>query len=83
MFWWDRTLEDADSGREVVHAAGSLESGSEDLDGGDEIVSEAVVQVALRKYRLASDDSVEVRMWCDGCGWCHGIACRTRMPRVK
>lgn len=43
----DRTLENADSGREVVHAARSLESGSENLNGGNEIVGEAVVQVAL------------------------------------
>lgn len=41
------TLEDADSGREVVDAAGSLESGGENGGGGDEIVSESVVQVAL------------------------------------
>ena len=44
---WKRTLEDANSGGEVVHTAGGLEGGSEDLDGGNEIVSEAVVQVAL------------------------------------
>ena len=41
------TLEDADSGGEVVDAAGSLESGSENGGGGDEIVGESVVQVAL------------------------------------
>jgi hypothetical protein len=44
---WKRTLEDANSGGEVVDTAGGLESGSEDLNGGNEIVSEAVVQVAL------------------------------------
>ena len=42
-----RTLEDADSGGEVVDAASGPESGGEDLNGRDEIVGEAVVQVAL------------------------------------
>lgn len=41
------TLEDADSSGEVVDATGSLESGSENGGGGNEIVSESVVQVAL------------------------------------
>jgi hypothetical protein len=53
---WKRTLEDANSGGEVVNTAGGLEGGSEDLDGGNEIVSEAVVQVALfaKKYALVN-----------------------------
>ena len=42
-----RTLENADSGSEVVDSAGSLEGGGDDRDGGDEIVGEGVVQVAL------------------------------------
>lgn len=42
-----RTLEDANSGREVVNTAGGLEGGGEDCDGGNKIVGEAVVQVAL------------------------------------
>lgn len=41
------TLENTDGGREVVDTAGGLQGGSEDLNGGDEIVGEAVVQVAL------------------------------------
>lgn len=49
--WRNRTLEDADSGRVVVNTAGGLESGSEDLNGGNEIVSEAVVQVALLRKK--------------------------------
>jgi hypothetical protein len=44
-----RTLENTDGGGEVVDTAGGLEGGSEDLDGGDKIVGEAVVQVALDK----------------------------------
>jgi hypothetical protein len=40
-------LEDTDGSREVVNTAGSLQGGAEDLNGGNEIVSEAVVQVAL------------------------------------
>lgn len=41
------TLEDTDSGGEVVDAASGPESGGEDLNGRDEIVGKAVVQVAL------------------------------------
>jgi hypothetical protein len=44
-----RTLEDPDSGGEVVDAAGSAQGSGEDLDGGDEVVGEAVVKVALRR----------------------------------
>ncbi len=44
---WVHTLEDADGGREVVDSPGSLEGGGEDGRGGDEIVGEGVVQVAL------------------------------------
>ena len=51
---WKRTLEDANSGGEVVDTAGGLESGSEDLNGGNEIVGEAVVQVALFAKRSIS-----------------------------
>lgn len=43
------TLEDADSGGKVVNTASSLQGRGEDLDGGDEIVGEAVVQVALER----------------------------------
>ena len=42
-----RTLENTDGSGEVVDAAGGLQGGAENLDGGDEIVGEAVVQVAL------------------------------------
>lgn len=42
-----RTLENADSGSEVVDTAGSLEGSGDDGNGGDEIVGEGVVQVAL------------------------------------
>ena len=42
-----RTLEDADGSGEVVDSPGSAESGGEDGGGGDEIVGEGVVQVAL------------------------------------
>lgn len=42
-----RTLEDADGGGKVVDAAGSLEGSSDDGDGGNEIVGESVVEVAL------------------------------------
>lgn len=42
-----RTFEDPDSGGEVVDAAGGLEGSGENLNRGYEIVSEAVVQVAL------------------------------------
>ena len=41
------TFEDANGGGEVVDATGSLEGGGENFDGGDEVVGEAVVQVAL------------------------------------
>jgi hypothetical protein len=41
-------LEDADGGGKVVHSAGSLEGGSDDRGGGDEIVGKGVVQVALK-----------------------------------
>lgn len=69
---WKRTLEDANSGREVVNTAGGLEGGSEDLDGGNEIVSEAVVQVALFAKTCISQLSnwcgYRSRMLIDGCG---------------
>ena len=42
-----RTLEDTDSRGEVVDTPGSAESGGDDGGGGNEIVGEAVVQVAL------------------------------------
>lgn len=42
-----RTLEDAHSGREVVDPPRSPQSGGAHGGGGDEIVSERVVQVAL------------------------------------
>lgn len=43
----NRTFEDANSGREVVDAASGLQGGGEDLNGRDEIVGEAVVQIPL------------------------------------
>lgn len=42
-----RTLEDANGSGEVVDAAGSLQGSSEDLNGGDKVVGEAVVEVTL------------------------------------
>lgn len=69
---WKRTLENANSGREVIDTAGSLESGSEDLNGRNEIVSEAVVQVALFSDMcisyLSNWSGYRSRMLSDGCG---------------
>ena len=42
-----RTLENPDSGGEVVDTPGGTESGGDDGRRGDEIVGEAVVQVTL------------------------------------
>lgn len=42
-----RTLEDPDSGGVVVDATSSLQSSGEDLNGGNEIVGEAVVEITL------------------------------------
>lgn len=42
-----RTLENTDGSGEVVDTTSGLQGGSEDLNGGNEIVGEAVVQVAL------------------------------------
>lgn len=42
-----RTLEDPHGGGEVVNPPGGLERGSAHAGGGDEIVGECVVQVAL------------------------------------
>lgn len=50
------TLENPDGGREVVDAAGGLQGRGENLDGGDEIVGEAVVQVALSSRRVSGCD---------------------------
>ena len=50
------TLENADGSREVVDTAGGLQGRSENLDGGDEIVGEAVVQVALSSGRVSGCD---------------------------
>lgn len=41
------TLEHADGSGEVVDTASGLQGGREDIDRGDEIVGEAVVQVSL------------------------------------
>jgi hypothetical protein len=49
LYWFAHTLEDTDGSGEVVDTAGSLQGRAEDLNGGDEIVGEAVVQVALEK----------------------------------
>ena len=67
-----RTLEDTDSSGEVVDTAGSLQGSSEDLNGGDKIVSEAVVQVALKlgdmRQYMKSNRPVDVgdRRWWSG-----------------
>lgn len=48
------TLENADGSGVVVDTASGVQSRGEDLNGGDEIVGEAVVQVALNEEsRLA------------------------------
>jgi len=47
-----RTLEDPHGGGEVVDPPGSAQSGDDDRRRGDEIVGEAVVQVALDSYQL-------------------------------
>lgn len=59
-----RTLEDTDGGREVVDTASGLQGSSEDLNGGDKIVSEAVVQVALKEGRCVSIWSVKGQSIC-------------------
>lgn len=56
--WMDRTLEDADSGGEVVDSAGGLEGSGDNGDGGDQVVSESVVQVALKLENIL--DRVEL-----------------------
>jgi hypothetical protein len=43
----ERTLKDADGSSKVVDPPGGLESGGNDRGGGNEIISEGVVQVAL------------------------------------
>lgn len=50
-------LEDANSGGEVVDAAGSLQGSSEDLNGRDKVVGEAVVEVTLELENIL--DTVE------------------------
>lgn len=48
------TLENADGSGVVVDTASGVQSRGEDLNGGNEIVGEAVVQVALNeKIKLA------------------------------
>jgi hypothetical protein len=42
-----RTFKNPDGSGEVVDTAGSPQGGGEDLDGGNEIISEAVVEVTL------------------------------------
>ena len=49
------TLEDTDGSGEVVDTASSLQGSAEDLNGGDEIVGEAVVQVALNRQLHVSN----------------------------
>lgn len=41
------TLEDADGGGKVVDSPGGLQSGGDNGRGGDQVVSEGVVEVAL------------------------------------
>lgn len=55
------TLKNADGGGVVVDAASGLQGGGKDLDGGNEIVSEAVVQVTLSVKRVSKlIDDVEI-----------------------
>lgn len=52
------TLEDAHGSGEVVHPPGGPKRGGADGRGGDQIVGEGVVQVALRRVARVSDSSV-------------------------
>jgi hypothetical protein len=42
-----RTFKNPDGSGEVVDTAGGPQGGGEDLDGGDEIIGKAVVEVTL------------------------------------
>lgn len=57
-----RTLEDADSGGEVVDSPGGAESSGEDGGRGDKIVGEGVVEVALwlLRARVSGADDEDV-----------------------
>ena len=46
---WRRTLEDPDSSGKVIDPPGGLESSNDDRGGRNQVVSEGVVQVALRR----------------------------------
>lgn len=55
------TLENPDGGGEVVDAASSLQGGGKNLNGGNEIVGEAVVQVTLLVEQVSEMiDDVEI-----------------------
>lgn len=47
MGTYRRTFKDANSSRVVVDATGRLQGSSENLDGGNKVIGEAVVQVTL------------------------------------
>lgn len=49
MLGESHTLENADGSGEVVNTASGLQGSGQDLNGGNKIVGEAVVQVALRE----------------------------------
>lgn len=50
----DRTLEDAHRGGEVVDPPGSPESSGQDGGGGNKVVGEGVVQVALWAFLFSA-----------------------------
>lgn len=61
------TFEDTDSSAEVIHSSGSLEGSGDDRGGGDEIVGEGVVEVALIPW-VISQKSYDSQVSQLGCG---------------
>lgn len=60
------TFEDTDSSAKVVDPSGGLEGSGDDRGGGDEIVGEGVVEVALISDQPKSYDfpfAVRLRVW--------------------
>lgn len=63
MLQGEHTLEDSDGGGVVVDSAGGLEGGDNDRRGGDKIVGEGVVQVALLESRRLDSECTSVVNW--------------------
>lgn len=57
------TFEDTNSGREVVDTASSLQGRSEDLNGGDKVIGEAVVEVTLGRHKLNIVSVINFLSW--------------------